>query len=44
MARYIVGWNMPGYLPESEPAEFDDFYDATQYLIATLDDITECNS
>lgn len=30
--KWIAGWNMPGYLPESEPAEFDDWQDAMTYL------------
>jgi hypothetical protein len=30
--RYVAGWNMPGYLPDSEPAEFDDADDAMEYL------------
>lgn len=30
---YVAGWNMPGYLPEMEPAEFDDFDSAKRFLI-----------
>jgi hypothetical protein len=30
---YAVVSNMPGYLPESEPWEFDDFSDAVECLI-----------
>ena len=31
--RWVAGWNMPGYLPDSEPAEFDNAEDAKQYII-----------
>lgn len=36
VARWIAGYNMPGYLPDSEPAEFDNAEDATQYIIDTV--------
>jgi hypothetical protein len=31
-----VGWNMPGCLPDSEPATFATFNDAKAYLIGEL--------
>ena len=31
--RWVAGWNMPGYMPDSEPAEFDNAEDAKQYII-----------
>lgn len=34
---FSAGWNMPGYLPESEPAAFDSATDALMYLRDTLD-------
>ena len=34
---YIAGWNMPGYLPESDPAIFDNETDAIRYLSDTVD-------
>ena len=34
---YIAGWNMPGYLPETDPAIFDNETDATRYLSDTVD-------
>ncbi len=34
--RYVAGWNMPGYLPESEPETFSEFDDAKAYIIDTL--------
>ncbi len=33
---YIAGWNMPGYLPDNEPAHFDTFEEAKQYIIDEL--------
>lgn len=35
-APFAAGWNTPGYMPDSEPQEFDDFDDAKAYLIDTL--------
>lgn len=34
---YIAGWNTPGYLPESDPAIFDNETDAIRYLSDTVD-------
>lgn len=42
--KYVVGWNMPGYLPDSEPSEFDDFESAKTYLLDTLKDGLEYES
>lgn len=33
MSGYIAGFNQPGYLPESDPEEFDNFDDAADWLI-----------
>ena len=33
---YIAGWNMPGYLPESEPTEFETFDDAKRSIISDM--------
>lgn len=30
---FIAGWNQPGYLPESDPEEFDTFDEAKRYII-----------
>lgn len=30
--RFVAGWNMPGYMPDSEPAEFDNAEDARAYI------------
>ena len=37
MNAYIAGWNTPGYLPETEPAIFDNETDAIRYLTDTID-------
>lgn len=28
--KFVAGWNMPGYLPDAEPMEFDDSDDALE--------------
>lgn len=30
--RFVAGWNMPGYMPDSEPASFDDADSARGYI------------
>jgi hypothetical protein len=39
--RFVAGWNMPGYMPDSEPAEFDDADDALEYLKDTAKQFAE---
>lgn len=34
--EYTAGWNAPGYLPDSDPGEFDTFDDAKRYIIEEL--------
>lgn len=34
--KYAAGWNMPGYMPDSDPAEFDDADDARAYIIEEM--------
>ena len=34
---YVAGWNIPGCLPESDPAIFDNETDAIRYLSDTVD-------
>lgn len=29
---WVAGWNMPGYMPDSEPARFETFEDARDYI------------
>jgi hypothetical protein len=35
--RWTAGWNMPGYLPETDPETFTEWKDARAYLIETID-------
>lgn len=44
--RFVAGWNMPGYMPDSEPASFDDFDSAKRYIIFVIknDEETESES
>lgn len=30
--KFVAGWNMPGYLPDAEPVEFDDSEEAMDYI------------
>lgn len=34
---WMAGWNMPGYLPETDPVEFDTWEDARSYIAETLE-------
>ena len=34
--RWTAGWNMPGYMPDSEPATFEDFEDAKNYTVGAI--------
>lgn len=34
--RFVAGWNMPGYMPDSEPAEFDSADGAKRYIIDAI--------
>jgi hypothetical protein len=36
--KWVAGYNMPGYMPDNEPAEFDSFADACRYIADTLSD------
>jgi len=38
---YIAGWNQPGYLPESDPATFDDFADAKGYILDEMQNYSD---
>jgi hypothetical protein len=35
--KWVAGWNMPGYLPESGPTLFDDWTDARAHIVETID-------
>lgn len=34
--KWFAGWNMPGYMPDCEPAEFDSQDAAKRYIIGEL--------
>jgi len=34
---FIAGWNMPGYLPDSDPVEFETRDEAVSYLSDTIE-------
>ena len=34
---WVAGWNMPGCLPEMDPARFDDWEDASAFIRAELE-------
>jgi hypothetical protein len=34
---FVAGWNMPGYLPDNEPATFDTFKEACEYILGEID-------
>lgn len=40
--RFVAGWNMPGYMPDSEPASFDRRDDAKRYIIDELKFMEDC--
>ncbi|HGL4259684.1 hypothetical protein KTD26_20545 [Burkholderia multivorans] len=42
--RIIAGWNMPGYMPDSVPVEFDGFAAARKYIAGELFDRCEVDS
>lgn len=35
--HFHAGWNMPGYMPDSEPSTFEDFDTAKRYVIDELE-------
>jgi hypothetical protein len=38
---WLVTWNMPGYLPESEPIEFSVWEEAREFLLSEFSTIDE---
>lgn len=40
--RYVAGTNIPGYMPDSEPAEFETFEEARSYIIDMILMDSEC--
>ena len=37
-ANFVAGWNMPGYLPETQPEFFEDFDDAKRYVLNVMEE------
>lgn len=35
--RFVAGWNMPGYMPDEEPASFEDCTDARGYIVNEME-------
>jgi hypothetical protein len=38
---YTAGWNMPGYMPDSEPVQFDEADDAREYIADNMEDYAD---
>lgn len=34
---WIAGWNMPGYLPESDPETFEDWHAAHSHIVEAVE-------
>lgn len=41
--KFVAGWNMPGYLPDAEPVEFDDSEEAMEYIRDAMREDAEGN-
>lgn len=39
--NWVAGWNMPGFLPEAQPAGFSDCDDARKYIARQMRDYAE---
>jgi hypothetical protein len=39
--KIVAGWNMPGYMPESEPTECESFEQARDYIVEELNSVIE---
>lgn len=39
--NFVAGWNMPGYLPEMEPAGFETFDEAKRFIIDELKSVED---
>jgi hypothetical protein len=39
--HYVAGWNLPGYLPDSEPASFEAADDARSYIADAIRDAAD---
>lgn len=41
--KFVAGWNMPGYMPDAEPVEFDDSEEAMEYIRDAMREDAEGN-
>ncbi len=41
--HYVAGWNMPGYMPDSEPASFEAADDARSYIADAMRDAADAD-
>lgn len=39
--KFVAGWNIAGYLPDSEPQEYDDFDDARDAVVEQMNERKE---
>lgn len=39
--HYVAGWNLPGYLPMSDPEAFETFEEATAFLVEILNRLAD---
>lgn len=39
--KFVSGFNMPGYLPDSDPHDFEDFDEAKAHIVELLEDDIE---
>lgn len=37
VGQWVAGYNMSGYMPDNDPAIFEDFDDAKEYILKTLE-------
>ena len=39
--KYVAGWNMPGYMPDMDPAEFETCADAREFLASEFERVAD---
>lgn len=37
-SKYVAGWNMPGYMPDMDPAEFETADEALEFIHASIEE------
>jgi hypothetical protein len=40
---FYAGWNMPGYMPDNEPARFQTWEDAREYIVGEMESFADQN-